>query len=92
MCAVSNASNSAGALPASPINRRVGLSPAMRGSATSCTCPEIFELANGTFAVIGTDRTTEPEPELPADAGAASYERIVVITRDTLLAAARDLS
>jgi hypothetical protein len=30
--------------------------------------------------------------QLPADAGVAPYERIVVITRDTLLAAAKDLT
>ncbi len=81
-----------GALPASPIRRRVGLSPAQRGSATNCTCPDIFELADGNFAVVGTDRTSELLDGLPADAAVASYESIVVITLDTLLAAAKDLS
>jgi hypothetical protein len=63
----------------------------MRGSATNITCPDIFELDNGDFAVIGTDRTAELKELLPADAGVAPYERIVVITRDTLLAASKDL-
>ena len=80
-----------GALAASPIRRRVGLSPAARGSSTDCTCPDIFELADGNFAVIGTDRTDEYGDRLPADAGVAPYERVVVITRDTLLAAVKDL-
>lgn len=81
----------AGALPVSTIYRRVGLPPSARGSGTSITCPDIFELADGNFAVIGTDRTAELKPYLPADAGVAPYEKIVVITRDTLVAAARDL-
>ena len=82
----------AGRLPASRINRRVGLSPSERGSATNCTCPDIFELVDGNFAVIGTERTTELRDLLPADAGVAPYESIVVITRDTLLAAVKDLA
>jgi hypothetical protein len=63
----------------------------MRGSATNITCPDIFELDNGSFAVIGTDRTAELTELLPADAAVAPYERIVVINRDTLLAASKDL-
>jgi hypothetical protein len=86
--AVLNISN---ALPASKINRRVGLPPRARGSANNCTCPDIFELADGNFAVVGTDRTEELRDELPEDAGLADYERAVVITRDTMLAAAGDL-
>ncbi len=80
------------ALPAAPIRRRVGLSPSARGSATNCTCPDVFELEDGNFAVIGTDRTTEFGQRLPTDAGVAPYEKVVVITRETLLAAAKDLT
>jgi hypothetical protein len=79
------------ALAASPIRRRMGSSPAARGSLTDCSCPDIFELADGNFAVVGTDRTEELSGQLPADAGVASYEKIVIITRDTFLAAAKDL-
>jgi hypothetical protein len=89
---VSAKSNISGALPAAPIARRVGLPPAARGSATNCTCPDIFELEDGNFAIIGTNRTQELSARLPADAGVASYESIVVITRDTLFAAAKDLA
>src|SRR5687768_14151481 len=71
-----------GALAASSIGRRMGLSPSARGSMTNCTCPDIFELADGNFAVVGTDRTEELRDQLPPDAGVASYEKIVVITRD----------
>ena len=79
------------ALPASPVSRRLGLPPSARGSTTTVSCPDIFELENGSFAIVGTDRTAEMSGELPEDAGVASYERIVVITRETLLAAAKDL-
>nr|WP_240982917.1 hypothetical protein [Streptomyces sp. S3(2020)] len=54
-------------------------------------CPDLFELSDGTFAVIGTDRTEELDGMLPSDASRADYERIVVITRETLLRAKRDI-
>ncbi|MDQ0763148.1 hypothetical protein QFZ32_003838 [Streptomyces canus] len=73
------------------IVRRLGDAPKLRGSQTMETCPDIFELSDGTFAVIGTDRTEELDALLPADAARADYERIVVITRDTLLRAKRDI-
>ncbi|EGX61655.1 hypothetical protein SZN_01909 [Streptomyces zinciresistens K42] len=55
------------------------------------TCPDIFELSDGNFAVIGTEATADLEPLLPADAARGADERIVVITRDTLVRAKRDL-
>ena len=71
--------------------RRLGKSPHERGSVDNVTCPDIFELSDGSFAVIGTDRTEELESALPTDASRASDERIVVITRETLIAAKRDI-
>ncbi|MYW67301.1 hypothetical protein GTY65_25010 [Streptomyces sp. SID8379] len=73
------------------IVRRIGASPRERGSASGQTCPDIFELADGNFAVIGTDVTETLDAELPADAARADYERIVVITRDTLVRAKADI-
>ncbi|MCX5136273.1 hypothetical protein ACFWA4_10045 [Streptomyces sp. NPDC060011] len=73
------------------IVRRVGASPRERGSASGQSCPDIFELADGDFAVIGREATQELDPELPADAARADYERIVIITRDTLLRAKKDI-
>ncbi len=73
------------------IVRRLGKSPAERGSAGNCSCPDIFELADGRFAIIGTDMTAELDGLLPAGASRADYERIVVITRDTLIAAVPDI-
>ncbi|MFD5859303.1 hypothetical protein [Streptomyces chartreusis] len=63
----------------------------MRGSQTSESCPDVFELSDGSFAVIGTEATAALEPFLPADAARADYERIVVISRETLICAKRDI-
>ncbi|WP_405991526.1 hypothetical protein [Streptomyces sp. NBC_00986] len=73
------------------IVRRLGDPPSRRGSVSGQNCPDLFELSDGNFAVIGTDRTEELDSLLPADAARADYERIVVITRDTLLRAKRDI-
>ncbi|MGW3105766.1 hypothetical protein [Streptomyces sp. NPDC001100] len=73
------------------IVRRVGASPRERGSATGQTCPDIFELSDGDFAVIGREATAELDSELPPDAARADYERIVVISRETLLRAKQDI-
>ena len=73
------------------IVRRLGRTPQERGSLSNATCPDIFELDDGSFAVIGTDRTSELEGVLPAGSARANYERIVVITRDTLLCAKPDI-
>ncbi|MGW7073784.1 hypothetical protein [Streptomyces sp. BA2] len=73
------------------IVRRIGAPPRERDSATGQTCPDIFELSDGNFAVIGTDRTDALDGELPTDAARADYERIVVISRDTLIRAKVDI-
>lgn len=72
------------------VQRRLGKCPRQRGSMNNATCPDIFELSDGSFAVIGTDRTEELEGVLPTDASRAHDERIVVITRETLVAAKGD--
>lgn len=73
------------------IVRRIGASPRERGSVGGQSCPDIFELEDGSFAVIGTDKTEHLDASLPTDASRADYERIVVITRDTLLRAKADI-
>ncbi|MGA5316281.1 hypothetical protein ACPCTK_19545 [Streptomyces pseudogriseolus] len=75
----------------SQIVRRLGVAPRLRGSTTGATCPDLFELADGNFAVIGTDATDSLDSQLPADAARADYERIVVITRETLIKAKADI-
>ncbi|MHC5907337.1 hypothetical protein ACVNF4_26125 [Streptomyces sp. S6] len=73
------------------IVRRMGVPPRERGSAAGQSCPDIFELSDGSFAVIGREATSELDPLLPADASRAEYERIVIITRETLLRAKKDI-
>ncbi|MET7698106.1 hypothetical protein [Streptomyces sp. NPDC005485] len=73
------------------IVRRIGASPRERGSLSGDTCPDIFELSDGNFAVIGSDATAALDSELPADAARADYERIVIISRETLIRAKVDI-
>ncbi|MFD6290300.1 hypothetical protein [Streptomyces sp. NPDC060205] len=73
------------------IVRRLGDPPQQRGSLSGQTCPDIFELSDGKFAIIGTEATKALEEELPPDAGCADYERIVVISRETLVCAKADI-
>jgi hypothetical protein len=75
------------------IIRRLGSTPQERGSAQEMSCPDIFELASGDFAVIGTDATEDADllASLPADAGVAPYEKVVVVSRATFVHAKRDI-
>ena len=70
------------------IKRRLGPDPHANGAQTVALsgCPDIFELADGDFAIIGSDITNEAG-KLPNDAGCASYERIVRIPRALLVRA-----
>lgn len=72
--------------------RRLGLSPAERGDTTGVSgSPDILELDDGSFAVIGVDITDELGLQPLHDARCAPDERIVRLTRQTLLAASRDI-
>ena len=73
------------------IVRRIGATPRERGSMTGETCPDIFELSDGNFAVIGTEATAALYDELPPGTPRADYERIVVISRETLVRAKADI-
>ena len=67
--------------------RRIGLDPHRDGSPTGAAsgCPDIWELDDGSFAVIGIERTAQLRAHLPASASAGPDEGIVVIPRDLLL-------
>jgi hypothetical protein len=58
---------------------------------TGDTCPDIFELSDGNFAVIGTEATAVLDGELPSDAARADHERIVIVSRETLIRAKADI-
>lgn len=74
--------------------RRLGTAPAERERAcVACNnCPDVFELPDGDFAVIGLDATADIAPHLPADAGCGPGERIVRVPRAVLIAARADLA
>jgi len=73
------------------VARRWGSSPTERMDCTETgNCPDLFELACGNFAIIGTD--VSAQLPLPEDAGCGPAERVVMIPRAVLLDALRDLS
>lgn len=72
--------------------RRLGPNPHENGAKTSALkgCPDIFELASGDFAIIGSDITNVAN-QLPPDASCGPEERIVRIPRKTLVLARPDI-
>lgn len=81
-----------GTLPPT-IVRRLGIAPAARSvECVACNnCPDLFELDDGDFAVIGSDITAELADRLPADAGCGPGERIVRVPRAVLVAARQEI-
>ncbi len=73
--------------------RRIG--PDLRANDAQCSgcdnCPDIWELANGDFAVIGIDITVSARAKLPPTAGCGPDERIVRLPRKLLINAKRDI-
>jgi hypothetical protein len=55
------------------------------------TCPDIWELSNGDFAVVGRDATAAYVGRLPKDLHIGEDERLVIIPRKTLLSASEKL-
>lgn len=72
--------------------RRLGPDPHVNGVRTQSLqgCPDIFELVDGDFAVIGRDMT-ERSTELPPSASCGPDERIVRVPRRTLIGAKQDI-
>ena len=73
--------------------RRIGSSPVENGFQCGgcCNCPDMFELADGDFAVIGADITELAASQLPSDAGCGPGERIIRLPRKLLVNAKRDI-
>ena len=73
--------------------RRIGPDPHANGAQTvACRgCPDIWELENGDFAVIGIDITDAAAPKLPPTAACGPDERIVRLPRNLLVNAKRDI-
>ena len=73
--------------------KRIGPDPHANGAQTAACqgCPDIWELENGDFAVIGIDITDAAIPALPPTAGCGPDERIVRLPRNLLVNAKRDI-
>jgi hypothetical protein len=69
--------------------RRLGPDPHQGGAQTPGLhgCPDIFELENGDFVIVGRDVTSKVKGELPPDATCGPDERIIAIPRRTLVLA-----
>lgn len=70
--------------------RRLGIDP-VGTRLCARSCPDILELADGDFAVIGADITTQAADHLPVGSGCSPEERIVRIPRALLLRARKEL-
>ena len=72
--------------------KRIGPDPHANGAQTfACNgCPDIWELANGDFAIIGTD-ISSVAGQLPPSANCGPDERIIRIPRKTLVSAKPDI-
>ena len=73
--------------------KRLGPDPHANGAQTPALrgCPDIFELEDGDFAIIGVDITAASIDRLPSTAGSGPDERIVRIPRKTLVLAKADI-
>lgn len=75
------------------IIRRIGPDPHANGrkSVGGRGCPDILELDNGDFAIIGIDITQQAIPALPASVGCGPDERIVRLPRYVLTEARNEI-
>ena len=73
--------------------RRLGPDPHLGGTKTAALhgCPDIFELENGDFAIVGQDVTSTVKAQLPPGATCGPDERIIAIPRKTLILARPDI-
>ncbi|HEX3788289.1 MAG TPA: hypothetical protein VHW44_10540 [Pseudonocardiaceae bacterium] len=78
--------------PKADFKRRIGKSALELGNTSgSPTCPDIWELDNGDFAMIGRDLTPAYADRLPMGVSIGSDERLVVLPRDMILSAKSDI-
>jgi hypothetical protein len=73
--------------------KRLGPDPHANGAKTPSlrSCPDIFELESGDFAIIGRDITSSAIDRLPPTASCGPDERVVWIPRKTLVLAKPDI-
>ncbi len=73
------------------ILRKLGPQSDLTRCAGGRTCPDIFELKTGDYAIIGTDITEPGVGWLPPGTGCGPGERMVAIPRRTLVLARADI-
>ena len=73
------------------IVRRLGSTPTQRGCHSNATCPDVFELADGRYAVIGTNVDPADVADLLPDARVGPDELLVIVPRDVLVRALADV-
>lgn len=83
--------NNRGETKAVSIVRRLGSTPAERGSLSDANCPDIFLLSDGRIGYIGADVTTELQHQLPEGASIGSNERLVALPLQAVLDAMPDI-
>jgi len=78
--------------PDAQFKRRLGKTAAELGnSRTTNDCPDIWELDNGDIAIIGRDMTAQYTERLPDGVSIIPDERLVIIPRNTIIAAKADI-
>lgn len=60
-------------------------------SSGAASCPDVWELESGDFAVIGIRTTGSLAAKLPVGAGCGPDEEIVIVPRRIMLSAAGDM-
>jgi hypothetical protein len=58
---------------------------------TGHACPAVLELNDGSYAVVGSDITSEAKDKLPPGTGCGQGERIIRIPRSTLVRARNEI-
>ena len=73
--------------------KRIGLDPHAGGAITGglASCPDIWEVDTGDFAVIGIRATKSLLAKLPASASCGPDEEMVIIPRRLLIGAKNDI-
>jgi hypothetical protein len=78
--------------PSADFLRRLGKSSHELGvTSGNASCPDIWELANGDIAVIGTELSVAYVERLPAGVSIDPGESLVVIPRKMIIAAKPDI-
>jgi hypothetical protein len=78
--------------PSARFKRRLGKSALELGDTNqSPSCPDLWELDNGDFVVIGRDHTADYAHRLPPGVSIGEDERLVVVPRNMVVAAKPDI-